>query len=225
MRFFKHGLTVALVFAVTMTVAGCSNTSKKTTELPEGVAASINGKNIMLADVEGRVQRTIDANPSILATKDQAATRENLKAQALEELIGIELTSQEADKKGIKVSEKEYDKGIKDLMKKNGIKDMAALKKVLEERKIPYEDFKKDYIERTKIKKLADQLTKDLKITDKEAEKDYKENKASYDTPAQVKVQHVLVQDITKAGEVLAKLKKGKDMGKLAAEYSIDPGS
>jgi foldase protein PrsA len=225
MRFFKHGLTVALVFAVTLTVVGCSDSAKKEVKLPEGVAASVNGKNITVADIDERVERQINANPSIMATKDQAMAKENLKAQALEDIINMSITLGEADKKGIEITDKEYDTDLKDLMKKNGIKNEESLRKILKDKKISYESFKKDYIERAKIKKLADVLTKGLKVTDKEVETYYKKNKASFDTPVQVKVQHILVDDLKKANEVLSKLKKGEDLGELAASYSTDPGS
>jgi parvulin-like peptidyl-prolyl isomerase len=225
MRFFKHGIAVALVIAVAVTVVGCSKSTNKTTEVPEGVAVVVNGNNIMVAEIDKRVNQLLSSSPEVLAGTDKDAKRAQLREEALEQLISMTITLDEAEKQGIKVSDKEFKDGMKKLMKDNGIKDEAALNKILKDKKISYEDFKKDYVERTLVKKLGDKLTKDVKVTDKEAKNYYLKNKTLFATQDQVQVQHILVQKLEQAKNIVAELKKDADFGKLAKKYSIDPGS
>jgi foldase protein PrsA len=225
MRFFKHGLAIALVVAVAVTVVGCSKSSSNKTGVQEGVAAVVNGKDITMAEINKRVDQILSSNPEMLAATDKDAKRQQLREEALEQLISMTITLEEADKQDIKFSDKEYNDGIKKLMKDNGIKDEAALKKILADKKLSYEDFKKDYIDRMRIKKLGDKLTKSVKVSDKEVEDYYKTNKSEFATQDQVKVQHILVQKLEEAESIIKELKNGADFGKLAKKYSIDPGS
>jgi parvulin-like peptidyl-prolyl isomerase len=227
MRFLKQGLAIALVAAVAITIVGCSksSTTNSDVKVPEGVSAIVNDNNIMTAEVDRRVDQLLSNNPEIMATKNKDQELRKMRENALEQLIGIEITLQEAKKQGLSISDSEYDALLKDLMKKNSIKNEAALEKILKDRKLSYQDFKKDFIERETIKKLADKLTKDVKVSDKEAKDYYNKNKAQFDVSDSVEVQHILDQKIEDANKVIKELKAGADFGELAKKYSIDPGS
>jgi foldase protein PrsA len=226
MRFLKQGLAIVLVAAAAITIVGCSKSSTADkVQVPEGVSAIVNGNSIKTIEVDRRVEQLVSNNPEIMATKNKDEELRKLREDALEQLIGMELTLEEAKKQGISISDSEYDAQLKDLMKKNGIKDEAALEKVLKGKKVTYQDFKKDFIERATIKKLAEKLTKDVKVSDKEAEDYYKKNKQQFNISDSVEVQHILVQKIEDANKVIKELKAGADFGALAKKYSIDPGS
>jgi len=83
------------------------------------------------------------------------------------------------------------------------------------------EDLKKQVV----AEELLTRQMKGLEANDSEAMSYYNANKQEFGEPEQVRVRHILVKAETEANEVLAKLKKGEDLAKLAPEYSIDPGT
>jgi peptidyl-prolyl cis-trans isomerase C len=89
---------------------------------------------------------------------------------------------------------------------------------------------------------LERELKPSIKITDADVKKFYDENPSKFEEPEQVRAAHILIgtEDPTThqplppakkaekeklAREVKAKADKGEDFGKLAKEYSDDPGS
>jgi peptidyl-prolyl cis-trans isomerase C len=90
-----------------------------------------------------------------------------------------------------------------------------------------------DFIAREYVAKVASAAT----VREDELKKYYRENEASFQIPAQIKVRHIFVEvptdatpeiksrALTKAETVLQRLKKGEEFAKLAAELSDDPDS
>jgi foldase protein PrsA len=62
-------------------------------------------------------------------------------------------------------------------------------------------------------------------VSDGDIKAYFDKNHAQFDKPEQVKARHILVADLSKANEVLAKLKAGGNWDALAKQYSTDPGS
>ncbi len=65
----------------------------------------------------------------------------------------------------------------------------------------------------------SEELTKSVKITDEEVEKEIKESISV------ASASHILLQDEKKAKGILQRIKKGEDFAKLAAELSEDPSA
>lgn len=86
------------------------------------------------------------------------------------------------------------------------------------EQKKKLEDFKKELL----INALLDKHLGNIKVTDKEAAKYYREHKKEFTTPAQVKASHILVKTKEEAEDLIKRLKKGADFAKLAQQYSLD---
>ncbi|MDD5773427.1 MAG: peptidylprolyl isomerase [bacterium] len=63
----------------------------------------------------------------------------------------------------------------------------------------------------------SEELTKSVKITDEEVEKEIKESNSV------ASASHILLKDENKAKDVLKRVKKGEDFAKLAVELSEDP--
>ncbi|MBE0449196.1 MAG: peptidyl-prolyl cis-trans isomerase, partial [Actinobacteria bacterium] len=65
-------------------------------------------------------------------------------------------------------------------------------------------------------------ISKGIKVTEKDIEKHYNENKALFKKD-QVRVAQVVVQKEEEAKRILNEIKGGTDFAKLAKQYSIDP--
>lgn len=134
--------------------------------------------------------------------------------QVLQDMVYEKLLS-----KKYKVSDKEINAKIQDLMDQNQISSQDQLKQVLAQNGQTLDDLKKS----VKFNLLVEKATTDgVKVTDKELQDYFNKNKDQF---VEVKASHILVKDKKTADEVEQKIKNGDDFAKLAETYSQDPGS
>lgn len=216
MRFFRYGLVLALLAVLVLSVAGCSR---------EPLAATVNGKKITVAEVDKRLEQVIGQNSEALKGAQGEQLKEQFRERVLDQMIDMELLLSEADKRNIKVSDKEVDAKIKEIMTNYNFKDQKALEEALKQQNLTMTQFKDELEKSVRIEKLGDALTKDIKISDKDIKGYYDKNKAEFFVKDQVHVAHILVQKEEDAKKISGDLKKGADFAKLAKQHSIDPGS
>jgi foldase protein PrsA len=161
-------------------------------------------------------------NSAVVDTKAGKITQEQFYKQlkdkygdqVLQDMVYEKLLS-----KKYKVSDKEVNDKIDELMKQNKIANQDQLKAVLAQNGKTLKDLK----ENVKFNLLVFKATTDgIKVTDKELKDYFNKNKDQY---VEVKASHILVADKKKADEIEQKIKNGEDFAKLAETYSTDPGS
>ncbi len=96
--------------------------------------------------------------------------------------------------------------------KKRGLdKDKEILAKV--------EDFKRAMV----IDALIEEVLKGkIEVTEEEVQRYYRENKALFTEPLEIKIRHIVVNSEPILKEVLTRLSKGESFEKLASTYNID---
>lgn len=139
-----------------------------------------------------------------------------MKVRIINELIVKSLLDGEIEKRGIKVTAKDTEDAIKDIIQKVGSKEQ--LDTILKQNGISSSDFKKDVTEQVKIKKLAESLG-EVKVSDADAKKFYNENISRFKHPEQVKASHILVA-ANKAD--LAEIIKAENEGKELSEAELN---
>ena len=72
---------------------------------------------------------------------------------------------------------------------------------------------------------LKSEMTDTVKITNKELKRYYNQKFHSEKIPTQLKIVEILVKDLQTSNEIINKVKKGKDIRKLAVKYSIMPSA
>ncbi len=110
--------------------------------------------------------------------------------RVINQLIIQELLDQEANTRGIKVTNKDVDKEIKKIMDKMGGRDQ--LMSVLKQNGISVAAFKKDIKNQVKMQKLANSAGK-IKITDADCKKYYDKNINQFKHDKQVRASHILI--------------------------------
>ncbi|WP_077615143.1 peptidylprolyl isomerase [Caenibacillus caldisaponilyticus] len=131
--------------------------------------------------------------------------------QVLQDMVYKKLLS-----KKYKVTDKEVNDKIHELMQENNITSQDQLQSVLASQGVTMKDFRDD----VKTQVLLFKATTDgVKVSDKEMRDYFNKNKNSL---IEVKASHILVKDKKKADEILQKLKNGEDFAKLAKTYSTD---
>lgn len=151
---------------------------------------------------------TISQDQFYKALKDQYGK------QVLQDMVYEKILS-----KKYKVTNKEIDNKIDELMTQNKISSKDELKAVLAQNGKSLNDLRNN----VKMNLLVFKATTDgVKVSDKEMQDYFDKNK---DSLVEVKASHILVKDKKTADEIEQKLKTGGDFAKLAETYSTDPGS
>jgi parvulin-like peptidyl-prolyl isomerase len=169
-------------------------------------------------------------------TPEEAATVER---QVLDRLIQVQLLLQKATDADRTKAKEVADKRIADARQRATSED--AFKRQLKAAGLDESTLRSRLVEEATAEQV---LLRELKVSipDDQVRKFYDENPAKFEQPEVVRAAHVLIatKDLTSgteltedqkkaklktAEEVLKKAKDGADFGKLAKEYSDDPGS
>lgn len=209
---------MALVFAA-FSVAGCSAASKD-------VVAKVNGSEISKTTIDKQIAQMKKASPATFESTQSATVEAQFRGQILESLIQLELIKQAAKDLGIKVSDKQIDDYVASLEKQYGGKKAleTAMKQSGFDLAMLRDQISNNLLAEAVSKKVTDG---DIKVTDGDIKKYYDDNKAQFQTPAQVNAQHILVgaKDEKLAKRLLDEIKDGAKFGELAKKNSTDPGT
>ena len=143
-----------------------------------------------------------------------------IKERVVNELIVKTLLDEEIKKRGIKITNKDTEDAIKDIIDKVGSKEQ--LDNILKQNGMTSAQFRKDIAEQVKIKKLAEQLG-NSDVTDADAKKFYDQNIQRFKYPEQVKASHILIAANRKDLEELVKAEnEGKELSEADLKAKVD---
>lgn len=113
-----------------------------------------------------------------------------VEQNVINQLIVQELLNQEAESRDIKVTNKDVDKAVKEMMDKMGGRDQ--LMNVLKQNGVSVGQFKKDLRNQIKMQKLANAAGK-IKVSDADCKFFYEKNKDKFKHNDQVRASHILI--------------------------------
>ncbi|MBQ4647294.1 MAG: peptidylprolyl isomerase [Candidatus Gastranaerophilales bacterium] len=145
--------------------------------------------------------------------KDDSYIVLSLKNKQVKDTIARELLIQEFEKRKITASEEEIKARKDELIKQVG--SLESFNKALKDNNISEERLNSDMANEVKTTKLINSIAKG-KITDSDAEKYYKENKASFTTPEKVQASHILFD--TNLDSIKSAIVKADKKGELSQE-------
>ena len=229
----KIWVSMALACVMMLGTVGCSSKVKS--------VATIDGETLSEATYKAylfsvKMQMEQGFGPEIWEIEMEGESMEKIaKERALESAVAMSVTSKKAKEMKLELTTEE-----KDEAKKIAADYVAQLKEPLAEEGIT-EDVMKNMMEQILMsQKVLEALSEQFVPTEntEELAKFVEDNKMYFE---QVTAQHVLINTVDEAGnplpeaklkeakakadEVLKKALAGDDMGKLAKEYSEDPGS
>lgn len=135
-----------------------------------------------------------------------------IKSKYTNDVIIRELLNQEFAKRKIEATQEEIDAKKAQIAAQVGSEEQ--FKKILKEHNITEEKLNSDMASEVKMEKLVNSLAGADSISDKEAEKYYRENKASFELPERVKVSHILID--TNADSIKRKITEADKEAKLS---------
>ena len=234
----KSILFSALVLGILTTFsvrAADPATTNKAAVADDKVVAKVNGDTITRSELNAAVQglrmqfaqqgRTIP--PAELG---------KFERDVLEEMVSRELLLQQAKKQELKGLDSEVDKEMSGIEEQVGGKEALAGK--LKEAGFSLEDYRQRVKENLMVQKTVRNVVDEkVKVSEKDIEEFYNQNKEHAKRPEMAKVRHILIRVPPQASEaeraakktqieaIRDQLKKGGDFAKLAKEHSEDPGS
>lgn len=147
------------------------------------------------------------------------------KDSYLNQTIAEELLYLEALKENKGMTDKNAETSLENALLSLGL-TFNELKKKLENKSIEYNDFLDFYKKQIVINEFLNKtLLQDIQISDQEVKDYYTENKDLFQTPAQIRASHILVNSSKEAEDIIEKLNDGANFSELAEEYSIGPSA
>ena len=217
-------LAILLCALVSFALAGCGGGSK---DVPPTAVAVVDGQEIAKTDYEALISQAKKSykNQKRDFPKQGSQEFQTLKNQAVQFLVQREQFEQEADNLDVDVTEKQVNARLAQIQKQYFGGDKKKYEKQLKEQGLSDRQVRNDIRAQIVSEKIFAQVTKNVKVTDKQIGDYYIKNKAQYSTPESRDVRHILVKTKAKADDLYNQLKAGGDFAALAKKFSEDTGS
>ncbi|MFV1950811.1 MAG: peptidyl-prolyl cis-trans isomerase [Nitrospinota bacterium] len=212
-------LLIGMSVLVLLYTSGCGEKIDNITEKRDEIAALINGKEILLSEINRGVEDLKERYRLYEPIEEKRL--KDLRMNVLSQLIEKIILFQEAERKNIYVTDSEVESVIKEITDDY---QGEGLKRKLEVEKITPDQWKEKIKERLLIKKLiTEEVNKGIKVSDEKLREYYKANSGKYFQPVQVRALQIVVWIETEAEEIYKRLVKGDNFARIAREISISP--
>lgn len=210
-------LTLSLIILLVVSLVGCQ-------KAPEGVVAIVNGEEIREEDFDAEFEiyretysRELGEDALSQVREDGTSLEDQIKLITIDTLIVERLILQDANEKGIAVTDQDVDERIEELTEAMGGEE--ELDKFLEDYSLN-RDFFTDHIRRALILERHNQEYIDgLDINKDEAREFFETNKENLIV---LRGSHILLKTEEDARKILERLEDGEKFEDLAIEESED---
>jgi parvulin-like peptidyl-prolyl isomerase len=216
-------LALLLCALVVVALAGCGGDE----DVPSDAVAVVDGTDIARSDYEALISQAKKSYKNQKREFPAAGSQEfqTLRNQAVQFLVQREQFEQEAKDMDVEVTDKQIDARLEQIMKQYFGGDQKKYEKQLKEQGLTEKQVRNDIRAQIVSEKIFEQVTKGVKVSDKDIEDYYAKNKAQYSQPQSRDVRHILVKTKKQADELHAQLENGADFAALAKKFSEDTGS
>jgi foldase protein PrsA len=198
-------------------------------DVPSNAVAVIGDQTVTKADFDRLLNQARSSYKESKRKFPEPGTEEyvQLRDQIVSYLVQRAQFAEEAEERDIDVSDEQVDKRLNQLVQQFFDGNKKRYEKQLKDNGVTEEQVRSDIEAQIIQEELFKEVTKDVKVSDAEARKYYRENKEQYQTPAQRDVRHILVKKNQRAlaQSLVAQLRDGASFPQLARRYSQDPGS
>ena len=161
-------------------------------EVIDRVMAVVNGKVITLSELTEREAPLVKQAAEIFSGAEKDKRLVEIRKKGSDSLIEDLLLEQEAEKLGLKVSERDIDDAIEDVKKQNSLDD-EGLKVALKKEGLTYEGYRaqiKKQIEKSRV--VGQQVRSKVSVSEKDLADYYERNQRMYLKDEEVKISHIL---------------------------------
>ena len=230
-------LASALLLAtLAVAVSACGGGSE---DVPSGAIAVVDGTEIQKSELDELLAQAKKGYENQSQEFPKAGTPEyqSIQTQYVAYLVELEEFRQAADGLGVEVTEKDIDAAENDVIKSRFDGKRSEYEKALKQQGFTAEQYREKALEVSALsKKIFDEVTKDVKVSEADVFQYYTQNQSQYGTPESRDVRHILIAEKNgdqvdfaaskaKADDIYAQLSGGADFSALAKANSADPGS
>src|SRR5581483_8867114 len=232
-RVLRLALLAAVLGVLGFAAAGCGggsgggSTGSGGGSVPAGDIAVVGSQEITRAEFDltlGRAEAGYKARkqPFPKAGTPEYQTQQN---QIVSYLVQRSELDQKAAELGIKITPKQIDARVQQIIKQQFAGNVALFKKQLKASGLTEATLRTEIARPMLVSEaLVKKITSGIKVTDADAHAYYIQHLNVYATPPTRSVRHILVKSKKLADKIYAQLKAGADFAKLARKYSQDPG-
>ncbi len=197
-RTVKQTISAAFLAATLLSLGACSNGGGGDTK-DNTVAATVNGKNIMLAEVERGVSSQSGGKQAQLSQLELAQAR----LQVLGSLIQREVLFQRVDREKLLPSEDEITAFINQQKQQSGMTD-DDFQKSLTAQSMTMESYREEARKVIAIQKLQDKYNSKITVNDKEVEDFYNGNRERFVSARGVALAMIMVDPADNSSQGIA---------------------
>lgn len=241
-RFAKQTILIVIVALAAFAISACKSagggSGSAATATDNAVAATVNGKNIMLSEVDRIISQQAQGQQAQLSPLQLAQAR----LQVLNGLIQKEVLFQRAEKEKLLPSEDEINQFVNDLKSQSGMTE-EQFQKRLKDQNETVESLREEARKTKAIQKLQERAYGKITISDKEVEDFYNNNKQQFVNARGVGLASIIVDPADNSAQgiqndarneteakqkidlVYQTIKSGADFATVARERSEDANS
>lgn len=210
--------TKALFFLSCLFVVGCSCTEGG--RLARKPVLVINEREVSTQEFADRLALRLK-DYDALQVKDET-TLARAKQSVADSFIIETLAASYAEKNKIEVTEHDLNEAINAVRAR--YPDDLAFRRVLAQQNMPFEKWKDDLSASLLQQKIRAHVSAAIPApSEQEMKAYYEKQKATFSRPARVQLRQILTDKEDNARRMLDEIKSGKDLGKLAQEFSLAP--
>lgn len=230
MKNIRKVLAAALISVFAISAVGCNMIVKTDEAIKNSPVAKFDKQTITKGELDEELAGTLEQIKAQYGEEYVNKNKEQIdeylkssKQQILDNMITRKIALKKASEKGITATDEEVNKKLEDI-KKNTSEDIIKASGYAGGFNDPkYKEFVKTQIIMDKLEK---DVTKDVKVEDKEIEDYYKLNPYKFtEKPNRIHVAHILSATEEDAKKVKERLDKGEDFAKVAKEVSTEPAA
>jgi foldase protein PrsA len=220
----NRALAIALLLLLLL-VAGCGGGDEGS--VPADAVAEVDGEPIAKAEFEGVLNQARQSYKNQKREFPKAGSQEyqTLKNQAVQFLVQRRQFEQAAAEMGIEVTDQQVEDRLGQIKKQYFGGDQKKYEKQLKEQGLTDRQVRADIRSQLVSERISAEVTKGLKVTEKEISAYYEQNKQQYEQAESRDVRHILVKTKAQADALHAQLEEGADFAALARKHSTDTAS
>jgi parvulin-like peptidyl-prolyl isomerase len=219
--------TIPLLFAALAGVAVLAGCGSDKESVPTNAVAVVGDETITKAEFDKLIDQAKGSYQTQKRKFPEPGSQEYdaLRGQAMQFLVQRAQFEQQADDLGIKVTDEDVDKRLKQLIKQYFAGSREKYEKQLKQQGLSEDQVRADVRAQLIQEKIYNQVTKEVSVDGAAIAASYKKNKAQYIQPASRDVRHILVKKKQLADQLYGQLQNGGNFATLAKKYSQDPSS
>lgn len=218
-------------FLLALTVGVFLTAGTASAEIIDRIVAKVNGDIITMKDVNDRLK------PFLKSGEIPEGQVNDLRREILERIIDSHLALQEAERLGIRVSERDIDSAIEQIKTSNNLTEEQFVKE-LAKQGVSVDLFRSDVrVDIVRARLINQEIRARAAVTDAQVEKYFQEHQGEYDIRSGCWVRNILLEHsdgardkdrdhkMNLAREIVEKIRGGLSFEEAAAQYSDAPNA